>query len=77
MPILLAMIQNLWDIVSPYYHLVFRQTLFQEPHTGSAHHKKIIQRMAVNDSRKVSKWLEKDLSESTDFVTGVMRTIRT
>ncbi len=77
MPILLAMIQNLWDQVSPYYHLMFRQTLFQDPHTGTAYHKKIIQGMAANDPRKVIKWLETDLSESTDFVTGVMRTMRT
>jgi len=77
MPILLAMIQNLWDQVSPYYHLMFRQTLFQDPLTGIAYHKKIIQGMAANDPRKVSKWLETDLSESTAFVTDVMRTMRT
>ena len=77
MPILLAMIQNLWDQVSPYYHLMFRQTLFQDPHTGTAYHKKIIQGMAANDPRKVIKWLETDLSESTAFVTDVMRKMRT
>jgi len=77
MPILLAMIQNLWDQVSPYYHLMFRQTLFQDPHTGTTYHKNIIHGMAANDPRKVSKWLETDLSESTAFVTDVMRTMRT
>ncbi|MDM8541010.1 FCD domain-containing protein [Desulfococcaceae bacterium HSG9] len=73
MPILLAMIENLWDQVSPYYHLMFRQTLFHDPHTGTAYHKKIIQGMVANDPREVSKWLEIDLSESAAFVADVMR----
>ena len=77
MPILLAMIENLWDQVSPYYHLMFRQTLFQDPQTGIAYHKRIIQGIAANDPRKVSKWFETDLSESTAFVMNVMRTMRT
>ena len=77
MPILLSMIQNLWDQVSPYYHLMFRQTLFHDPHTGRAYHEKIIEGMAANDPCKVSKWLEIDLSESTAFVTDVMRTMQT
>lgn len=77
MPILLSMIQNLWDQVSPYYHLMFRQTLFHDPHTGRAYHKKIIEGMATNDPQKVSKWLEIDLVESTEFVMSVMRTMQT
>ena len=77
MPILLSMIQNLWDQVSPYYHLMFRQTLFYDPHTGRAYHEKIIKGMAANDPREVSRWLEIDLSESAAFVTDVMRTMQT
>lgn len=75
-PLLLSMIKNLWDQVSPYYHLMFRQTLFNDPHTGPVYHKKIIEGMSVNDSRKVSKWLEIDLTESADFVTNVMREMK-
>jgi len=74
MPILLSMIQNLWDQVSPYYHLMFRQTLFHDPLTGRAYHKKIIEGMAEND---LSKWLEIDLVESTDFVMNVIRSMQT
>ncbi len=77
MPILIPMIQNLWDQVSAYYHLMFRQTLFHDPHTGRAYHKKIIEGMAANDPHKVSKWLEIDLTESTDFIMSVMRTMQT
>ena len=76
MPILLSMIQNLWKQVSPYYHIMFRQTLFHDPLTGSTTHKKIIEGMAGKNPRKVSKWLKKDLVNSTDFVIGVMRSIQ-
>jgi GntR family colanic acid and biofilm gene transcriptional regulator len=73
MPILLSMIQSLWNQVSPYYHIMFRQTLFHDPHTGSTCHKKIIEGMAANNPQIVSKWLEMDLSESTNFVINVMQ----
>ncbi len=77
MPLLLSMIQDLWDKVSPYYHLMFRQTLFHDPHTGSAYHQKIIDGMAENDPHKVSRWLKVDLSESTDFVMNIIRSMKT
>lgn len=77
MPILLSMIQNLWDQVSPYYHLMFRQTLFHDPHTGRAYHQKIIDGITENDPHMVSKWLKIDLTESTDFVMNVIRSMKT
>ncbi|OEU49632.1 MAG: hypothetical protein BA862_08650 [Desulfobulbaceae bacterium S3730MH12] len=77
MPILFSMIQNLWNQVSPYYHIMFRQTLFHDPKTGSISHKKIIEGMAEKNPLKVSKWLKKDLVDSTNFVIGVMRSIQT
>jgi len=77
MPILLSMIQSLWDQVSPYYHLMFRQTIFHDPETGRGHHQKIIEALAANDPENVSKWLKIDLVESTKFLLGVMRSIKT
>lgn len=77
MPILFSMIQNLWNQVSPYYHIMFRQTLFHDPKTGSISHKKIIEGMAEKNPLKVSKWLKEDLVDSTNFVIGVMRSIQT
>ncbi len=76
MPILFSMIQNLWYQVSPYYHIMFRQTLFRDPLTGSINHEKIIEGMAEKNPLKVSKWLKTDLVDSTDFVIGVMRSIQ-
>ena len=76
MPILLSMIQNLWDQVSPYYHLMFRQTVFHDPQTGRDYHQKMIDGMAEKDPQKVSKWLKIDLTESTEFVINVMRRIQ-
>ncbi|HHE73505.1 MAG TPA: GntR family transcriptional regulator, partial [Desulfobacteraceae bacterium] len=76
MPLLFPMIQNLWDQVSPYYHLMFRQTLFADPRTGPRYHKKIIQSLAAKDPQKASKWLKTDLVESAEFVASVMRSIQ-
>ncbi len=76
MPILLSMIQNLWNQVSPYYHIMFRQTLFHDPHTGRSCHKRIIEGMAAKNPHKVSKWLKKDLVDSTKFVISVMRSMQ-
>ncbi len=77
MPILLSMIHSLWDQASPYYHLMFRQTVFHDPQTGGEYHRKIIDAVSANDPEKVSKWLKTDLVESTEFVLGVMRSIKT
>jgi DNA-binding GntR family transcriptional regulator len=76
MPILLSMIRNLWDQVSPYYHLMFRQTVSHDPQTGHTYHQKMIDGIAANDPEKVSKWLKFDLVDSTEFVIGVMRLMR-
>lgn len=76
MPILLSMIRSLWDQASPYYHLMFRQTIFNDPQTGRGNHQNIIDAMAANDPEKISTWLEIDLIESTEFVIDVMRSIQ-
>lgn len=76
MPILMDMIQNLWDQISPYSHLMFRQTVFHDPKTGHTYHQHIIDGIAANDPEKVSKWLATDLSESTDFVINLMRSMQ-
>jgi DNA-binding GntR family transcriptional regulator len=76
MPILLSMIQSLWDQASPYYHLMFRQTIFNDPQTGRGNHQNIIDAMAANDPEKISKWLKIDLLDSTEFVLDVMRSIK-
>jgi len=76
MPILLSMIHNLWNQVSPYYHIMFRQTMFHDPRTGPDCHKKIIKGMAAKNPKKVRKWLKKDLVDSTKFVINVMRSIQ-
>ncbi|MCK5516337.1 MAG: FCD domain-containing protein [Desulfobulbaceae bacterium] len=77
MPILLSMIKSLWDQASPYYHLMFRQTVSHDPRTGGEYHRKIIDAISENDPEKVSKWLKTDLLASTEFVLGVMRSIKT
>ena len=77
MPILMSMIENLYKQVSPYYHVMFRQTLFKDPKTGPDYHQKIIDGMKNRNPDAVCRWLETDLTESAEFVIGVMRLMKT
>ena len=77
MPILLSIIKNLWKQVSPYYHIMFRQTLFRDPQSGPDYHQKIIEGLRNRDPEAVCHWIEVDLVEAAEFVMGVMRSMRT
>lgn len=77
MPILLSIIKNLWKQVSPYYHIMFRQTLFLDPKSGPDYHQKIIDGMKTRDPEAVCHWIKVDLVEAAEFVMGVMRSMKT
>ncbi len=77
MPILLTMIENLWNQVSPYYHIMFRQTELSDPLTGLNYHRKMLEEMRNRNPEEVSRWLRRDITESTDFVINVFKVIET
>ena len=76
MPILLSIIKNLWKQVSPYYHIMFRQTLFLDPKSGPDYHQKIIGGLKNRDPEAVCHWIEVDLVEAAEFVMSVMRSMK-
>jgi DNA-binding GntR family transcriptional regulator len=76
MPILLSIIKNLWKQVSPYYHIMFRQTLFLDPKSGPDYHQKVIDGMKNRDPEAVCHWIKVDLVEAAEFVMGVMRSMK-
>ncbi|MCP4631243.1 MAG: GntR family transcriptional regulator [bacterium] len=57
MPILLNMIEQLWDKVSPYYYILFRQSTKPNPVIGIRYHRKIINAVKRKDQNGVSKWI--------------------
>jgi DNA-binding GntR family transcriptional regulator len=77
MPILLTMIENLWNQVSPYYHIMFRQTELNDPLTGINYHERMFEAMKKRNPEEVCRWLRTDLTESTDFVINVFKLIET
>lgn len=71
MPILLNIIEQLWDRVSPYYYILFRQSAKPNPVIGIRYHQEIINAVKNNDPDGVAKWIEADLTDSTRFVLSI------
>lgn len=67
-PILFDMIKQLWDKVSPYYHIMFQQAPDRSPTIGLSYHEKIVDGFRNNDRDAVKKWLHADLVDSTAFI---------
>jgi DNA-binding GntR family transcriptional regulator len=73
MPILKAIIDRLWDRVSPYYHILFRQMEKPDPTAGIRYHHLIVEGMEKGDPVEVCRWLKADLTDSTEFVLELFR----
>ena len=67
-PILMDIIKQLWDKVSPYYHLMFRQDIDRSPTQGVNYHDQIVICLKNQDRKGVKKWLKSDLAGSTDYI---------
>jgi DNA-binding GntR family transcriptional regulator len=71
MPILLNLIEQLWDRVSPYYYILFRQSVKPNPVIGIHYHQEIVNAVKNKDPDAVSRWIEADLTDSTRFVLSI------
>ncbi|MEJ2168180.1 MAG: FCD domain-containing protein [Desulfobacterales bacterium] len=71
MPILLNLIEQLWDRVSPYYYILFRQSVKPNPVIGIHYHREIVNAVKNRDPDAVSRWIEADLTDSTRFVLSI------
>jgi DNA-binding GntR family transcriptional regulator len=68
MPILKSQIDRLWDRVSPYYHIMFRQVEKPNPVIGIHYHQRMIDAIRNHKPREMRRWIKADLSDSTRFV---------
>lgn len=67
-PILLELINQLWDRVSPYYNIMFRQSLTSHPKAGVDFHEQLIQALSNRDEEEAKYWIKADLIRSAEFV---------
>ncbi|MCB2214961.1 GntR family transcriptional regulator [Desulfofustis glycolicus] len=65
---MLDIIKELWDLSSPYYQILFRQSLVPKPTSGINHHYQIIKALQAGDSQEAREWLKKDIEQPADFV---------
>ena len=65
---MLDIIKELWDLSSPYYQILFRQSLVPKPTAGVNHHAHIIKALAAGDSAGAKEWLKKDIEIPADFL---------
>lgn len=76
MPILLKIIEDLWARISPYFHIMFRQTVRNNIRSGQKNHGKIIEAVKIRNSSKASKWIARDITDSTKFILEVLDLIK-
>jgi len=67
-PVLLELINQLWDRVSPYYNIMFRQSLAPHPTVGVNYHDQLIFAIIDRDADKAKYWIKADLVKSAEFV---------
>lgn len=63
-----TIINQLWDLSSPYYQILFRQSLVPKPTAGIDHHRKIVQALSDKNPEQASYWLKEDIIKPSDFV---------
>jgi DNA-binding GntR family transcriptional regulator len=68
MPVLKSHIDQAWDRVSPYYHIMFRQVEKPNPVVGIHYHQKMIEAIRDKRPKEVRRWIKADLTDSTGFV---------
>lgn len=68
MPILKSHIDKIWDQVSPYYHIMFRQAEKPNPVVGIQYHERLIHAIRSRNPREARRWIKADLTDSTRFV---------
>lgn len=67
-PILLETINQLWDKVSPYYNIMFRQSITTHPQSGANFHSELIKALRDRNAENAKHWLKTDLIHSAKFV---------
>ncbi|MBW2370527.1 MAG: GntR family transcriptional regulator [Deltaproteobacteria bacterium] len=68
MPILLRHISMLWDIVSPYLHILMREVKNYERDVDLPYHRDMLDGMKNRDVDRVVRWLRIDLADAAHVV---------
>ena len=68
MPILLEVIDSLWERVSPYLHILLRTERDWKREEFIRIHNGMLEGMRRRDSKEVLRWLRKDLTDAADRV---------
>lgn len=63
-----TMINQLWDLSSPYHQILFRQSLLPKPTVGIDHHFKIVQALSEKNPEDAMYWLKEDIVNPVNFV---------
>ena len=67
-PIRLDFIKQLWDKISPYYHIMFGQSLERAPTHGVKYHQKIVDSIKKKDVRGVKHCFKAEINNSAAFI---------
>ena len=65
---MLKMIYQLWDLVSPYHQILFSQSLVPKPTAGVNNHLEIVRSLQNKDPEQAGFWLREDIVKPADFV---------
>ncbi len=68
MPFLQTLIDQLWDRVTPYQHILFKQSMKPNPFVGVQYHEEILLAVKTANINDAVKWLQEDLENSTRFI---------
>jgi DNA-binding GntR family transcriptional regulator len=68
MPILQALIDYLWNRMSPYLHILLPQRDIYDPQMDIQLHEGMLDGMKQGDPRKVVKWLKADLNDAARLI---------
>jgi DNA-binding GntR family transcriptional regulator len=63
-----TIINQLWDLSSPYHHILFRQSILPKPTVGIDHHIKIVQALSDKKPEDAMYWLKEDIVKPVDFI---------
>jgi DNA-binding GntR family transcriptional regulator len=72
MPILLELINSLWEQVSPYLHILLRTAMDVNRSEFISIHNGMLEGTRRRDSKEVLKWLRKDLTDAAERVLRVL-----
>ena len=67
-PYLMQLIEDGWDRISPYYHILLRQMQEHDRVVDVAFHQRMLESAEERDPKKFCRWLNKDISEAAKIL---------